>query len=133
LNVFFVDSRRKYWFKFDEDEPYLIPCSRAVRFLNNTPIIALLIPAVKSWCKRNNIASSRFLLPLSYAAILGGTCTLIGTSTNLVIHGFLINRGYEGFSFFELALVGVPVAVIGILLVSFFGSSDFLMGTGRKR
>jgi di/tricarboxylate transporter len=98
----------------------LFPVAGLSAFLNNTPIIALLIPAVKSWCKRNNIASSRFLLPLSYAAILGGTCTLIGTSTNLVIHGFLINRGYEGFSFFELALVGVPVAVIGILLVSFF-------------
>lgn len=98
----------------------LFPVAGLSAFLNNTPIIALLIPAVKSWCKKNNISSSKFLLPLSYAAILGGTCTLIGTSTNLVVHGFLINRGYAGFSFFELALVGVPVAAAGILFLGFF-------------
>ncbi len=98
----------------------LFPVAGLSAFLNNTPIIAMLIPAVKAWCRRNNFSSSKFLIPISFAAILGGTCTLIGTSTNLVIHGMLISRGYDGFSFFELALVGVPVTIFGILVISFY-------------
>jgi Na+/H+ antiporter NhaD/arsenite permease-like protein len=54
-------------------------------FLNNTPLVAMFIPVVLDWCRRNQIAPSRLLLPLSYLAILGGTCTLIGTSTNVVV------------------------------------------------
>jgi len=65
----------------------MLPVASLSAFLNNTPIVATLIPMVKSWAKRNNLAVSKFLIPLSYAAILGGTCTLIGTSTNLVVHG----------------------------------------------
>ncbi len=98
----------------------LFPVAGLSAFLNNTPIIAMLIPAVKAWCRRNNFSSSKFLIPISFAAILGGTCTLIGTSTNLIIHGMLISRGFDGFSFFELALVGVPVTIFGILVISFF-------------
>ncbi len=104
----------------DKLRKIMFPAAGLSAFLNNTPIVAMLIPAIKSWCKRNNYLSSKFLIPVSYAAILGGTCTLIGTSTNLVIHGLLINRGYEGFSFFELALVGVPVTIFGLLIISLF-------------
>jgi di/tricarboxylate transporter len=88
-------------------------------FINNTPLMAILIPAVKEWCKRYRFPSSKLLLPVNYAAILGGTCTLIGTSTNLVTHGLLIKSGYPGFSFFELGRVGVPVTIVGILAIVF--------------
>ena len=99
----------------------MFPVAGLSAFLNNTPIVATLIPIVKTWAKRNNLSASKFLIPLSYAAILGGTCTLIGTSTNLVVHGLLLENGYEGFSFFEITRIGIPVAVLGILFMVFFG------------
>ncbi len=99
----------------------MFPVSLFSAFLNNTPVVATLIPIVKNWCKKVNLPSSKFLIPLSYAAILGGTCTLIGTSTNLVVHGMLLDRGLRGFSFFELTKVGLPVAVLGILFIGFIG------------
>ena len=89
-------------------------------FLNNTPIVASLIPVIRGWAKKNGLASSKFLIPISYAAILGGMCTLIGTSTNLIIHGLLLEKGLDGFSFYELTRVGVPVAVIGLIFLSLF-------------
>ena len=67
----------------------LAPTAFLSGFLNNTPIVASLIPVVVSWCKKHNISPSKLLLPLSYAAILGGTCTIIGTSTNLVVSGLI--------------------------------------------
>ncbi|MFW6192661.1 MAG: SLC13 family permease [Gemmatimonadota bacterium] len=82
-------------------------------FLNNTPIVAMAIPAVSGWARRHGFSPSKFLMPLSFAAILGGICTLIGTSTNLVSHGLLLDHGLAGFGFFELAWVGVPCAVAG--------------------
>ncbi len=90
-------------------------------FFNNTPIVAILIPTIVGWAKKKNISSSKLLIPLSYAAILGGLCTLIGTSTNLVVHGLMLENGMKGFSFFEISKVGIPMAIIGILLLSFFG------------
>ncbi len=90
-------------------------------FLNNTPIVASLIPVIKSWSRRHNLASSKFLIPISYAAILGGMCTLIGTSTNLIIHGLLLDKGMEGFSFYELTKVGLPVALVSLVLLSLVG------------
>ena len=99
----------------------MLPVAGLSAFLNNTPIVATLIPIVKSWAKRNNLSASKFLIPLSYAAILGGTCTLIGTSTNLVVHGLLLDAGYDGFSFFEITRVGVPVAILSILFMTFAG------------
>ncbi|PQJ34453.1 hypothetical protein BSZ35_07420 [Salinibacter sp. 10B] len=88
-------------------------------FLNNTPVVAMGIPAIRGWCRRHGVSPSKLLMPLSFAAILGGICTLIGTSTNLVVHGLLQSHGMKGFSFFELAWVGVPCAVIGLLYVIF--------------
>lgn len=86
-------------------------------FLNNTPVVAMGIPAIRGWCKRHGVSPSTLLMPLSFAAILGGICTLIGTSTNLVTHGLLQSHGMEGFGFFELAWVGVPCALIGLAYV----------------
>jgi di/tricarboxylate transporter len=86
-------------------------------FLNNTPIVAMLIPAVREWAKANDLAASRLMIPLSYAAILGGTTTLVGTSTNLVVNGLLIEVGAPRLDMFELAWVGLPTAVLGLLLI----------------
>ncbi|MDZ7771555.1 MAG: SLC13 family permease [Balneolaceae bacterium] len=84
-------------------------------FLNNTPVVAMGIPAIRSWSLKNRVPASKLLIPLSYAAILGGLCTLIGTSTNLITHGLLQSHGYPGFTFFELAWLGVPCAVAGLI------------------
>lgn len=100
---------------------FMLPVSLLSAFLNNTPIVASLIPVIKRWAKKNNLPASKFLIPLSYAAILGGICTLIGTSTNLVIHGLLLDHGMEGFSFFEIGQVGLPAAIIGIIYFSIGG------------
>ena len=89
-------------------------------FLNNTPLVAMMIPAVNDWCKRQNFAPSKLMLPLSYAAILGGTCSLIGTSTNLVVNGLLIAQTDTRLNMFSIAWVGVPCAIIGILYVTLF-------------
>ncbi len=88
-------------------------------FLNNTPVVAMGIPALRRWSRRQGMPASKLLIPLSYAAILGGLCTLIGTSTNLVVHGLLQSHGYDGFGFFELARVGLPCAIAGLAYVIF--------------
>lgn len=82
-------------------------------FLNNTPIVAMFLPIVVEWCRRNHISPSRLLIPLSFLTILGGTCTLIGTSTNLVIHGLMIKNGMPGLGLFEIAVIGIPYSLIG--------------------
>jgi len=82
-------------------------------FLNNTPIVAMFIPVVLGWCRRMNIAPSKLLIPISYLAILGGTCTLIGTSTNLVVNGMMAKAGVPQMTLFELSWIGVPYAIVG--------------------
>src|SRR5687767_10427391 len=84
-------------------------------FMNNTPLVAMMLPAVDDFAKRNRIAPSKLMIPLSYAAILGGTMTLIGTSTNLVVQGLLIKTlGTEAkLGMFDISWVGVPAALIG--------------------
>jgi len=81
----------------------------------------MFIPVAKELSKRTGIPASKILLPLSYAAILGGTCTIIGTSTNLVVNG-LINAtpGLEPIGFFEIAWVGLPVSLAGLLYIYVF-------------
>ncbi|WP_194855640.1 SLC13 family permease [Alloalcanivorax venustensis] len=91
----------------------ILPTSILSAFLNNTTVVAMMIPAVQEWAQRLKLSASQLLLPLSYAAILGGTCTLIGTSTNLVVDGMMQNRGIEGFHIFDMAWVGVPLLVAG--------------------
>jgi di/tricarboxylate transporter len=99
----------------------MIPVSFLSAFLNNTPVVAALIPNIKRWARRNDFPVSKLLIPLSYAAILGGMCTLIGTSTNLIVHGLMLENGMRGFGFFELSVAGLPVAIIIIAYFSFFG------------
>ena len=87
----------------------------ASAFLNNTPIVAMLMPAVITWARRHRISPSKLLIPLSYAAIAGGVCTLIGTSTNLVVSNLLSDQGFRPFGMFELAWVGVPCALVTLV------------------
>ncbi|MCH4565520.1 SLC13 family permease [Halomonas sp. EGI 63088] len=91
----------------------LLPASGLSAFMNNTTVVAMFIPAVQEWAGRLRLPPSKLLLPLSYAAILGGTCTLIGTSTNLVVNGLLQTEMGIGLSMFSLAWVGVPLVVVG--------------------
>jgi len=98
-------------------------------FLNNTPLVAVMMPYINSWCKRNEISPSKFMIPLSYAAIIGGCATLIGTSTNLIVNGMFVEQkiipNTESLNIFEFAWVGVPMIFIGFLYLIFF--SDKLL------
>jgi di/tricarboxylate transporter len=119
----------------------MLPTAALSAFMNNTPLVAMLIPAVNDWAKHHRLAVSKLMIPLSYAAILGGACTLIGTSTNLVVDGQLkdeakrqiaasMNQGLsepearrqfeqrtglpaEGLGMFTIAWVGLPAALLG--------------------
>lgn len=117
-------------------------------FLNNTPVVAMLMPIVADWCRKHRISPSRLLIPLSFLAILGGTCTLIGTSTNLVVNGLMIDesaalseqaraetdpflrQGLEreahsirAMSLFEIGKMGLPYTVVGVM---------YLLTVGRR-
>jgi di/tricarboxylate transporter len=96
------------------------PAAAASAFLNNTPIVAMLIAPVSEWAEKHNVPSSRFLMPLSFAVIMGGVVTTIGTSTNLVVSGLLEQSGAAPFGLFEITHVGLPLAVAGIVVMSIF-------------
>lgn len=95
----------------------VVPTTISSAFLNNTPIVAMLLPQVRAWCEQHRLSPSRFLMPLSFAALLGGVVTLIGTSTNIVVSGLMTESGLGGLGFFELAAVGVPIAILGTVLL----------------
>lgn len=91
-------------------------------FLNNTPIVVIFAPIIKRWASSVKLPATYFLIPLSYVTILGGICTLIGTSTNLVVHSMIQEAGLKGFSLFELGKVGVFIAIAGIIYLFLFSS-----------
>ena len=90
-------------------------------WMNNTAIVAVLLPVTLGFARSKEIPASRLLMPLSYASILGGCCTLIGTSTNLLVNGTLREMGERPMTMFELAPVGVPLAIAGIGYLVIFG------------
>jgi di/tricarboxylate transporter len=98
----------------------MLPVTLISGFMNNTPLVATFIPAILNWAKRLHISPSKLLLPLSYAAVLGGTFTLIGTSTNLVVNGLLIARTETQLGLFDIAWVGVPSTVLGLAYILVF-------------
>lgn len=102
----------------------MVPVAALSALLNNTPIVAMYLPVVSDLSKRTGIAASKLFLPLSYATILGGTCTLIGTSTNMVIYGLYVAEtgNHSAMGMFDIAWVGVPCALLGI---------GFLLATSR--
>ncbi|CAN5918841.1 SLC13 family permease [soil metagenome] len=95
----------------------LVPVAGASAFLNNTPIVAMTAPQVVAWSEQRGRSAAPLLMPLSFAAILGGVITSIGTSTNLVISGLLVDRGLPPLGLFEMSIVGLPVAVVGVALL----------------
>ncbi len=104
----------------------MVPVATMSAFLNNTPVVAMFIPAISDWAKRNRLSVSKLMIPLSYASIVGGTCTLIGTSTNLVVNGLLIREtGSDGLAMLELAWIGLPVMLIVFVFIGF--SSKWLL------
>ncbi len=90
-------------------------------FMNNTPLVAMLIPRVQGWAHERGIPVSKLLIPVSFAAVLGGTITLIGTSTNLLVAGWMESSGLQPITSLGLALVGIPAAVVGVVYLATIG------------
>jgi di/tricarboxylate transporter len=100
----------------------MLPVAALSAFLNNTPVVAIFIPAVQDWAKRYRLSLSRLLIPLSYASIAGGTCTLIGTSTNLVVDGLYAERSRRHWAgSVRAAWIGLPVVATVLLFTIFAG------------
>ncbi|MBQ5835147.1 MAG: SLC13 family permease [Bacteroidaceae bacterium] len=105
-------------------------------FLNNTPVVVIFAPMLKRWAEKMKQPATKLLIPLSYATIVGGMCTLIGTSTNLVVHGMALDEaalhpdsGVRGLSMFELAYIGLPIAIFCTVYILLF--SKFLLPDRR--
>ena len=110
----------------------MVPVAFVSAFLNNTPVVAIMIPILQKWSKKCGISPSQLFTPLSFASILGGTCTLIGTSTNLVVEGMMRERypDAEPIGMFDLSMYGVPVALSGFAYILIF--SPFLLPGGKR-
>ena len=119
-------------------------------FFNNTPVVVIFAPMIKNWARKMKLPPTKFLIPLSYATVIGGICTLIGTTTNLVLHGMLLQEakdeavaveeggapgllmryGIDGMSMFELTKVGIFIALAGLIYLIFF--SKYLLPNDRR-
>lgn len=119
-------------------------------FFNNTPVVVIFAPMIKNWARKMHLPPTKFLIPLSYATIIGGICTLIGTTTNLVLHGMLLQEykyeaenvaegaeegilmrfGIDGMHMFELSRVGIVIAIVGLIYLIFF--SHYLLPDNRR-
>jgi len=98
----------------------MIPAAFMSSFMNNTPLVAMLVPVVLDWAKKLRMSPSKFMMPLSFATILGGLCTEIGTSTNVVVYGLLRDATGEAPGMFAIAPVGIACAVVGIAYMLLF-------------
>lgn len=90
-------------------------------FINNTPVVVVLVPVIISLARKMKLPASKMLIPLSYAAVLGGCCTLLGTSTNLLVTGILQSRGEPPLRMFELSWIGLPMLAAGATYIALFG------------
>ena len=108
----------------------MVPIAIVSAFLNNTPVVAIMIPIIQKWARKCNIPQAQLFIPLSFSSILGGTCTLIGTSTNLVVEGMMRERypDQTAMGLFTLSKYGVPVALSGMMYI--LVASPFLLPGG---
>jgi di/tricarboxylate transporter len=100
----------------------MLPVAGLSAFMNNTPLVAIMLPVVHDWARKHQISISKLMMPLSFASIMGGACTLIGTSTILVVNGLLEQQLGRGLGMFEIAAIGIPAAVAGLLYMVTLGS-----------
>ncbi|MGK7889153.1 MAG: SLC13 family permease [Leptolyngbyaceae cyanobacterium] len=98
-------------------------------FINNTAVVAVFLPIVEEWSKKRNISASKLLIPMSYATILGGLLTLVGTSTNILASGIAKELGYDEFTLFQFTKLGIIVFVIGMSYITFV--APYLLPAGR--
>jgi len=99
----------------------MVVAAMSAAVMKNTTTTAMFVPVVLGLCERARIAPSKLLMPLAFGAILGGTCTLIGTSTNLAVSGAITRYGLQPYSMFELTWVGVPIVAVGLLYMLLLG------------
>lgn len=97
----------------------LVPSAAVSAFLNNTPLVAMMVPQVVDWCRRRTVSPSRYLMPLSHAVVLGGVLTSMGTSTNIVVSGLLARSGEAALGLFEIGRLGLPVCCAGLVVLLF--------------
>jgi di/tricarboxylate transporter len=100
----------------------MVPVAVLSAFLNNLPIVINVAPLLIKWASVMKLSYKKFLIPLSYAAIFGGMCTLIGTTSNLVVHGLMLDSGFQGFHLFELGKLGLFISLVGLVYMSVFGN-----------
>ncbi len=100
----------------------LVPVAVGSAFLNNTPLVAMMIPVIRDICRKTGLAASKLYMPLSFASMLGGAATLIGTSVNLIIAGLVFSRTGQELNIFFPALIGVPAAITGLLFLMTVGT-----------
>ena len=99
-------------------------------FINNTAVVAVMLPTVLSICTRKNLSPSRYLIPMSYASQFGGVCTLIGTSTNLLVSAIAAANGIDDFKMFEFVELGIVMFIAGTLYFLIFGRFVLPDGNG---
>jgi di/tricarboxylate transporter len=99
----------------------MVVVSAVSAFINNTPVVAVMIPVTTQIAKNSGRAASKLLIPISYASIFGGTCTLIGTSTNILVNGIAVQNGLESFGMFEFTPLGLCFVLVGSLFMIVVG------------
>lgn len=100
-------------------------------FMNNTPVVALMVPAVRAWARKHQLSISKLLMPMNDAVVLGGLCTLIGTSTNVVVSGLLNDKTGLRLGMFDITWLGIPLLIVGFFYLLLASRSSWLLRDRR--